>query len=47
MAAIGDAGVLDFASLAALIATDQMYKKQMLGAMLEYLKGELGMDFVE
>ena len=47
MTAIGDVGLLDLAALAALIATDHVYKQQMIGAMLEYLKNEFQMEIVE
>ncbi|XP_028392337.1 protein C19orf12 homolog [Dendronephthya gigantea] len=47
MTAIGDVGLLDLVAFAALIATDQVYKQQMLGAMFEYFKNEFQMEIVE
>jgi hypothetical protein len=46
-AALGDVNMLDVAALAALIATDQVYKQQMVGAMMEYFRNEFQMQIVE
>ena len=45
--ALGDVNMLDVAALAALIATDQVYKQQMIGAMMEYFRNEFQMEIVE
>ena len=45
--ALGDVHMLDLAALAALIATDQVYKQQMVGAMMEYFRNEFKMEIVE
>ena len=39
--------MLDAVALAALIATDQVYKQQMIGAVMEYFRNELQMEIVE
>ena len=46
-AALGDINMLDLAALAALIATDQVYKQQMVGAMIEYFQSEFKMEVVD
>lgn len=45
--ALGDVNMLDVAALLALIATDQVYKQQMIGAMSEYFRNEFQMEIVE
>ena len=45
--ALGEVGMLDVAAVGVLIATDQVYKQQMIGAMMEYFRDELQMEVVE
>jgi hypothetical protein len=45
--ALGEVNMLDAVALAALIATDQVYKQQMIGAVMEYFRNELQMEIVE
>ena len=46
-AALGDVNMLDVAALAALIATDQVYKHQLVGGMMEFFRNEFQMEIVE
>lgn len=38
---LGDLNLLNVVGLAALIATDQVYKQKVIGALMEYFKNEM------
>lgn len=45
--ALGETNMVDLAALMALIATDQIYKQQLIGAMTEFFRKELQMEIAE
>lgn len=45
--ALGEANMFDVVAMAALIATDQVYKQQLIGAMTDYFRNEFQMQIVE